>query len=363
MIRLESCGLSIYLTPDSAELLVLLARILTPGIAITTCAEKSQGELLISVLIDPDLKKWSNFSNMPQYVVDKGKIEFSLEDIRRDSAVFVKHADEGADPIRLSAAGTENWSISIANQSPNNLRGLVRLIRYIFGNMLFRSGVLFLHASAVSLRGAAFLFAGPAGSGKSSLMFKCCSELAGEFISDDLVCIWRRTDGAIMVSGWPKRVAIGTNLIKPGSYLQRCVEQAESSERRYYLDEGRSDQWSVEGRSRIRFDSGEFLDSFGFRECRAAPARAIVLPTADPKIHRWYTRRLSAESPMLNGIINGDSSHIRHITDILGLFKGLPSIYLEPLILDFPMVEVRYGSEINVDFLSFWRDIETQVEL
>ncbi|WP_395605988.1 hypothetical protein [Pseudomonas sp. B16120] len=361
MIRLESCDRSLYLISELPTLFDMLKRILSPGIAVTLCNQHPMDARTITVGSDPQLKGWTACGDMPAYVIDKGKIEFSLEDIQQNSAVFIKHADEGADPVRLSASDDKHWRVDIASAEIGNLRGVTRLVRYVFGCFLFRSGVRFLHAASVAVDGRAYVFAGDSGSGKSSLMFKCCAELGGEFISDDLIGLWGSPDGKVMVSGWPKRVAVGTNLIEPGSLLERRMIQSRAVESRHYQDDAPTSSWSASGRSRLRFDSAQFLNAFGFCGVRSAPLGAVLLPHADSSMLGWHARRLPAFASR-QSLRNSDSAQIRYVTDALGLFKGAKLELMNlPDGIDVPAVEAHYGPQINSRFIEFWNDVNTRI--
>ncbi|MFJ2466758.1 hypothetical protein [Pseudomonas sp. NPDC087615] len=359
MIRLESCDRTIYLDADLPGLLPMLQRILSPGIAVTQSDARPDNALLISVSIDSRLMTWTVPGDAPSYIIDQGKITFSLEDIRQRSAIYVKHADDGAAPIRLCTTDEMEWRMTISSASPADLRGMVRLVRYIFGSMLFRCGVQFLHASAVAVNGKAYLFAGNSGSGKSSLMFKCCAELGGAFISDDLVCLWVNAQNELIISGWPKRVAVGTNLIERGSPVEHRLAQLADAGTRHYKDDAPTDSWSVAERSRMRFDSAEFLDVFGFEGARCAPLSAVVLPQATPSMSAWNIKKLPPHTAY-SYLKQDDSIQIRYVTDVLGLFKGMKLAHLQAPDHSVPAVHARYGPNINLAFGRFWDDLFQQ---
>lgn len=356
MIRLESCGHSLYLQADLPGLFELLQRILSPGIAVTWSNGKPEDAPLVTACLDARLQAWTVPADAPCYIIDQGKIVFTLEDIRQDSAVYVKHADEGASPIRLVTTTGRSWCASIASSSPGDLRGLVRLVRYLLGNLLFRQGVQFLHASAVVIDGRGYLFAGDSGSGKSSLMFKCCTALGGTFISDDLVCLWINEQSERVISGWPKRVAVGTNLIEPESVVAQRLARMTGMGTRYYQDDTPNASWSASQRSRLRFDSAEFLEVFGIQGARSAPLAAVVLPQANPANVGWSIARLAPDAAAPY-ITQGDATQIRYVTDVMGLFKGAAFAPTPLPSHSVPAVQACYGPDINHAFEDFWNDL------
>ncbi len=362
MIRLESCGHSLYLQADLPGLLDILQRIFSPGIAVTLCDSRPEDTLLLIVCLDARLKAWTVPADAPCYIIDQGKIVFSLEDIRHNSATYVKHADEGAAPIKLATSAQANWCITIASSSPEDLRGLARLVRYLLGNLLFRCGAQFLHASAVAINGQAYLFAGDSGSGKSSLMFKCCTALGGAFISDDLVCLWMNEQNEMVVSGWPKRVAVGTNLIEPNSQVAQRLARRANTGTRHYQDDIPNASWSASQRSRMRFDSAEFLEVFGIQGLHCAPLAAVVLPQANPTSAGWTIERLPPDA-VIPYITQGEATQIRYVTDVMGLFKGAEVAPMQPPSHIVPTVKASYGPDINHAFEHFWNDLIQKVIL
>lgn len=57
-------------------------------------------------------------------------------------------------------------------------------------------GGLALHASAVALRGRAWVFVGPTGAGKTTAARLACEDAGAEPLADDLVLLWAEADGA-----------------------------------------------------------------------------------------------------------------------------------------------------------------------
>lgn len=76
------------------------------------------------------------------------------------------------------------------------------LLNQVLPLMLSRSGRVVLHAGAVAIDGRAVVFAGPTGSGKSTLV-AACAQAGAEVLCDDSLVVYRSADGWMGVPSYP----------------------------------------------------------------------------------------------------------------------------------------------------------------
>lgn len=81
-------------------------------------------------------------------------------------------------------------------------QALDSLLRVLYSRLLPASGGVLLHAAAFRRQGAAYLFAGPSGAGKTTLMRKLSRAPGVRFLSDELVLL-RREGSALTAHSTP----------------------------------------------------------------------------------------------------------------------------------------------------------------
>ncbi len=146
--------------------------------------------------------------------------------------------------IELGLQGT-----SIIGALEEHANQVVNLIGTLFGLSLLDAGYVMVHASAVVGQhdGAARVFLGNSGSGKSSLALQLIERGGFDFLSNDRVLL-RAERGVVTAAGLPKkpRVNPGTLLASPS--LSRLVPRPR---RRIYEQLPREELWQLEEKTDV----------------------------------------------------------------------------------------------------------------
>ncbi|MGW1788406.1 hypothetical protein ACWCO0_06675 [Streptomyces tubercidicus] len=307
----------------------------------------------------------------PQLLVHPDGPRFVVLERSADRTVLLRDGEADSAPLVVTATpGTAAVSVEAPDAGPASVRAVVRLLGTLLGAQLTGRGAVFLHGSAVAVKGASVLMLGPKHRGKSSLAFLAVTLCGADFVSDDTLVAWaHRRGGPPTLRGWPKRVGIATALLA-GHPARAAFERA--SLRRHGCGTQREftdTAWSTapEGRKRIRADLDEFTALTGATVATDTHPAGLVLPQAERDRRGWRIEPVTGRTDALDGaLLSGPD--LRHYTDYLGL---LPRPRPEPAIRAgvlaalraLPCVRVRYGPDVNADFPRFWDELAAALAL
>lgn len=165
-------------------------------------AYRMMGLLVYSEFELPELRATAHEGGLPDVVIRRGTV--------RPGAGVMESAGEcapyivGADGFYLEREHVGRYRVTNGNQvTVDPCRGAadvdvrVFLLGSVFGALCYQRGLLPLHASAVAHEGQGYAFAGPSGTGKSTISAGLC-ERGFEFVADDICPI------AFTASGQPE---------------------------------------------------------------------------------------------------------------------------------------------------------------
>ncbi len=219
----------------------------------------------------------------------------AVADTGPDWVVLVGQYRRGEELVRIEVhRQARTTRVLIPAALAGSVRWVAWLVRVFFGTRMLDGGWLLLHAASVGMSGRAVLIGGAAGAGKSSLAHLACAQLGALFMADDLTFIGRTPQGTGAL-GWPTRVCLPVDLMKPGEGTAHELHDGPSTWRR--------ERWVL--------SPSQYCAVTRFRRGGTAPVAAAVLLVRDG-VGRWL------ES------LSADLAHAAFMRDTLGLF-GVPA--------------------------------------
>ncbi|MGW2026504.1 hypothetical protein [Streptomyces decoyicus] len=307
----------------------------------------------------------------PQLLVHPDGPRFVVLERSADRTVLLRDGEADSAPLLVTATpGTGAVSAEAPDAGPASVRAVVRLLGTLLGAQLTGRGAVFLHGSAVAVKGSSVVMLGPKHRGKSSLAFLAVTLCGADFVSDDTLVAWGRGGGgAPALRGWPKRIGIATALLAGhptrGAFERASLRRHRSGTQGVFTDAA----WSTapDGRKRIFADLDEFTALTGAAVATDALPAGIVLPHADRDRKGWKIEPVTDRTDALDdALLSGPD--LRHYTDYLGLLprpRPEPTVRADVLMAlgALPCVRVHYGPDVNAGFPRFWDEITAALAL
>ncbi|AZS69624.1 hypothetical protein DDE74_00235 [Streptomyces lydicus] len=307
----------------------------------------------------------------PQLLVHPDGPRFVILERSADRTVLLRDGEADSAPLVITATpGTGAVSVEAQDAGPASVRAVVRSLGTLLGAQLTGRGAVFLHGSAVAVKGSSVVLLGPKHRGKSSLAFLAVTLSGADFVSDDTLVAWERQGGdPPTLRGWPKRIGIATALLAGhparDAFERASLRRHRSGTQRVFADA----RWSTapEGRTRIFADLDEFTSLTGAAVATDTRPAGIVLPQADKDRRGWNIEPVTDRAEALGGaLLSGPD--LRHYTDYLGLLprpRPEPAVRADVLTAlgALPCVRVRYGPDVNADFPRFWDEVTAALAL
>ncbi|MGW9170058.1 hypothetical protein [Streptomyces decoyicus] len=307
----------------------------------------------------------------PQLLVHPDGPRFVVLERSADRTVLLRDGEADSAPLLVTATpGTGAVSAEAPDAGPASVRAVVRLLGTLLGAQLTGRGAVFLHGSAVAVKGSSVVMLGPKHRGKSSLAFLAVTLCGADFVSDDTLVAWGRGGGgAPALRGWPKRIGIATALLAGhptrGAFERASLRRHRSGTQGVFADAA----WSTapDGRKRIFADLDEFTALTGAAVATDALPAGIVLPRADRDRKGWKIEPVTDRTDALDdALLSGPD--LRHYTDYLGLLprpRPEPTVRADVLMAlgALPCVRVHYGPDVNARFPRFWDEITAALAL
>jgi len=180
----------------------------------------------------PELMPWSGDDRPADIVIHRGPVPKRLSGTVRETPL-VQVNDQNW--LRFGVRNVADYLVRGGNEviidTPHAQDtqdvGLF-LLGSVLGFLCHQRGLLPLHASCVSFQGAVIAFAGPSGTGKST-MAALLLEQGARLLSDDVAVIDVHADGGpVLLPTFPRqklwRDTIDALGVTPGRYLRRTVE-------------------------------------------------------------------------------------------------------------------------------------------
>ncbi|MEJ5064579.1 hypothetical protein WH279_13800 [Erwinia sp. MYb375] len=255
------------------------------------------------------------------------------------------------------------WNVTISQEGELNNKTFARTIKQLVGYCANKKNAQVIHASCAVIDDTSYVFFGPRGSGKSSFLFRCCTDLKADFKSDDLLVSWIEGEN-INLSGWPRRMGITLS-----AFDDRIATglKIDTLRRKQHL----VDNWvnnigqhcPPESRKRILFDVDEFMHFFNVNY-RESTGKLVFI------MLNYLDKKDALDIYPLNSIhdrlLFTNPNQERHFTDYLNmspspLVPGRKHSF-EKLTSNNNLFSLQYGSDVFSDFYNSWQRIENEIK-
>lgn len=255
------------------------------------------------------------------------------------------------------------WNITISEDGHLNDKTFSRIIKQLVGYCTYKKKAQVLHASCVIIKDTSYVFFGPRGSGKSSFLLRCCTDLNADFKSDDLLICWSEGND-VQLSGWPRRMGISLSSLDSsvvGTIKPFSLRRKQPLEDNWLNDIGQ--HYPPNSRKRILFDVDEFMQTFNTNYSDFT-GRIVFL------MLNFVNEENILRLTHLNGVddhnIFTNPNQERHFVDYLNLapsplVPGVKHTFTE-LSSHNNLFQLSYGPNIFSDFRKTWQLIEQEIK-
>lgn len=348
---------------DLPEIRLMATRTLSPNVTVHDTPLDAQVRVHVTRQPGLGLPATDLLDKLPQMWIHDDGPRFVVLEKDPECTVLVRDSEPDTEPMLVTTQpGSGDIHLAVDGElGKPTLRAVVRFLRFVIGAQLVGAGVPLHHGSSVASGGDALLLMGRKNSGKSTLSFLASTLAGNDFVSDDTVATWLGESGELVLSGWPKRIAISVAVLADHPSLPRF---AAARLRRPGQPEipasGEVTSWALRDRQRVHVDMDEFLECARITAVTGVRPAAVVLPTADFGYRGWRIEEADGDEWWLEHEITNDA--LRDLTDYLGLLppakvqRETRARVLERLSA-LPVVRVRYGPDVNEDFPAFWAEV------
>ncbi|CAI0942112.1 hypothetical protein [Serratia quinivorans] len=255
------------------------------------------------------------------------------------------------------------WNITIAEDGILNDKTFSRTIKQLVGYCACKKKAQVLHASCAIIKDTSYVFFGPRGSGKSSFLFRCCTDLNADFKSDDLLICWSEGN-SVQLSGWPRRMGISLSAFDRsavGALKPFTLRRKQSLEDNWLNNIGQ--HYPPNSRKRILFDVDEFMHAFNTNYNDSTGKIVFVMLNF---VNEKNTLQLTPLKGVEDHNMFTNPNQERHFVDYLNLapsplVPGVKHTFSE-LSSHNNLFQLSYGPDIFSDFSKGWQFIEQEIK-
>ncbi|HAT5001218.1 TPA: hypothetical protein I9761_004839 [Serratia marcescens] len=255
------------------------------------------------------------------------------------------------------------WNITIAEDGPLNYKTFSRAIKQLVGYCVYKKKAQVLHASCAVIKETSYVFFGPRGSGKSSFLLRCCTDLNADFKSDDLLICWSDKNG-VKLSGWPRRMGISLSSLDRATVdnLKPLALRRKQSLEDNWID-NIGQHYPPNSRKRILFDVDEFMRTFNTSYTHFTGKIVFIMLNF---VNESNALQLTPLNEVEDHNMFTNPNQERHFVDYLNLapsplVPGIKHSFGE-LTSHNNLFQLSYGPDIFSDFLKVWGVIEQEIK-
>jgi hypothetical protein len=253
------------------------------------------------------------------------------------------------------------WQVKVADPTVLGIRAISRLFKQLVGHVMMEKKAQIFHASCVNLNNYCYVFYGARGAGKSSFMFRCCTDLNASLVSDDLLLCWKDMFDRVRLAGWPRRIGVSLS-----AFSDITADKLDNATLRRKQPTG--DSWRAEvgkhykqqDRKRILFDMDEFLNIYGVNyQYNYSPVRFIHLDFDNTLTESYLVKKLT--QPCNKESYSNEKVH-KHFIDYLNIgpssIHGGSGLSFDSISAQSNRLLLTYGRNFFNDFEKNWLAIE-----